>query len=41
MGSGGLASAESFPITGPVHILVPYAAGGAVDIIARTLGDVR
>ncbi len=39
MGSGGLASAESFP-SRPVHILVPYAAGGAVDIIARTLGDV-
>jgi tripartite-type tricarboxylate transporter receptor subunit TctC len=23
----------------PVHIFVPYAAGGAVDILARTLGD--
>ncbi len=24
----------------PVHIFVPYAAGGGVDILARTLGDV-
>src|SRR4030081_1457209 len=23
----------------PVHILVPYAAGGAVDVLARTLGQ--
>src|SRR5579863_6004065 len=23
----------------PVHIFVPYAAGGGVDILARTLGD--
>jgi hypothetical protein len=32
------ASAQSFP-TKPVHILVPYAAGGAVDVLARTLGQ--
>ena len=32
------ASAESFP-TKPVRILVPYAAGGAVDVLARTLGQ--
>src|SRR5215468_9857066 len=39
LASGGVASAQSFP-TKPVHIYVPYAAGGAVDILARTLGDV-
>ncbi len=32
------AQAEGFP-TKPVHILVPYAAGGAVDVLARTLGQ--
>jgi tripartite-type tricarboxylate transporter receptor subunit TctC len=30
--------AETFP-NKPVHILVPYAAGGAVDVLARTLGQ--
>jgi tripartite-type tricarboxylate transporter receptor subunit TctC len=34
------ASAQSpFP-SKPVHIFVPYAAGGGVDILARTLSDV-
>ena len=35
----GPASAQSFP-SKPVHIFVPYSAGGGVDILARTLGDV-
>jgi tripartite-type tricarboxylate transporter receptor subunit TctC len=35
----GNASAQSpFP-SKPVHIFVPYPAGGAVDILTRTLGD--
>jgi len=35
----GTASAQApFP-SRPVHIFVPYAAGGGVDILARTLGD--
>jgi len=35
----GVASAQApFP-SRPVHIFVPYAAGGGVDILARTLGD--
>jgi tripartite-type tricarboxylate transporter receptor subunit TctC len=32
------AHAETFP-TKPVRILVPYAAGGAVDVLARTIGQ--
>jgi tripartite-type tricarboxylate transporter receptor subunit TctC len=31
-------AAQSFP-TKPVRILVPYAAGGAVDVLARTIGQ--
>src|SRR5947209_1273906 len=35
----GSGSAQApFP-SRPVHIFVPYSAGGGVDILARTLGD--
>ena len=36
--AGSNVYAETFP-TRPVRILVPYAAGGAVDVLARTLGQ--
>jgi tripartite-type tricarboxylate transporter receptor subunit TctC len=37
--TSAVASAETpFP-SRPVHIFVPYAAGGGVDILARTLGE--
>jgi tripartite-type tricarboxylate transporter receptor subunit TctC len=38
--SGGTASAQSGFPNKAVHIFVPYAAGGGVDILSRTLGDV-
>lgn len=34
----GVASAQNYP-SGVVKIVAPYAAGGAVDIVARTLAD--
>jgi tripartite-type tricarboxylate transporter receptor subunit TctC len=40
LASGGSAHAQSTFPTRPVHILVPYPAGGGVDTLARTLGDV-
>jgi tripartite-type tricarboxylate transporter receptor subunit TctC len=37
--AAGIAFAQApFP-SRPVHIFVPYSAGGGVDILARTLGD--
>jgi tripartite-type tricarboxylate transporter receptor subunit TctC len=35
---GARADAEPFPDK-PVRVLVPYAAGGAVDVLARTIGQ--
>jgi len=40
LASVAIASAQSAFPAKPVHIFVPYAAGGGVDILARTLGDV-
>src|SRR5204862_1901948 len=34
----GLAGADSYP-TKPIHIIVPYPAGGTSDILARTIGQ--
>src|SRR5437588_479498 len=39
LASAGAVSAQSFPAK-PVHIFVPYPAGGGVDVLSRTLGDV-
>ena len=37
--ASGVAWAETAFPSRPVHIFVPYAAGGGVDILARTLGE--
>src|SRR5262245_20683076 len=37
--TAGAAAAQPFPAK-PVHILVPYPAGGGVDVLTRTLADV-
>ena len=36
--AGNVSAQAPFP-SWPVHIYVPYSAGGGVDILARTLGD--
>jgi tripartite-type tricarboxylate transporter receptor subunit TctC len=38
--AAGAASAQSSFPSKPAHIFVPYPAGGGVDVLARTLGDV-
>jgi len=38
-GSGAATAQPTFPAK-PVRIFVPYAAGGGVDTLTRTLGDV-
>ena len=39
LAASDMAVAQSFP-SKPVRMLVPYPAGGAVDVLTRTLGDV-
>ena len=38
LGANGLAQAQNFP-TKPIKIVVPWAPGGATDVIARVLGQ--
>jgi len=37
-GSAGLAAAQDYP-TRPITLIVPFAAGGPTDVIARIVGD--
>jgi len=36
--AAGLAQAQPFP-SKPIHVIVPYPAGGVVDVIARSVGE--
>jgi tripartite-type tricarboxylate transporter receptor subunit TctC len=36
--AGAAFAQDTFP-SKPVHLLVPFPPGGAVDIVARTIGD--
>lgn len=38
LAAGGAAHAESYP-TQPIRVIVPWPAGGLVDILARTVGE--
>lgn len=37
-GSAGLAAAQDYPVR-PITLIVPFAAGGPTDVIARIVGD--
>jgi tripartite-type tricarboxylate transporter receptor subunit TctC len=37
-GSSSIASAQSYP-SKPIHIIVPFAAGGITDVVTRALGQ--
>ena len=37
-GSAGLAAAQDYPAR-PITLIVPFAAGGPTDVIARIVGD--
>jgi tripartite-type tricarboxylate transporter receptor subunit TctC len=39
LGAGGVARAQDVFPTSPVRLIVPFAAGGSGDIVARILGD--
>ena len=33
------AAAQSYPVAGPIRVIVPFAAAGPVDILARIIVD--